>query len=141
VRDSAGRVVPLTRDTTILQVGPTLIDEGRVAINARADGLFWEGVDQTFTYNWVLRSNPRSSIAIDSEGRLLLTVIDGRQQGYSEGLSILDHALLLQRLGAVEALNPDGGGSSVIATPAGIINRPSDATGQRRLGNMLLLMP
>lgn len=45
---------------------------------------------------------------------------------------------LLQRLGVVEALNLDGGGSSVLATTDGIVNRPSDATGQRSLGNTLL---
>lgn len=141
VRDSRGRRVPLTKDTTILQVGPTLVDDGSVEINARADGLFREGVDPTFTYNWVLRSNPRSAIGMDDQGRLLLSVVDGRQATYSEGLGILDHAFLLQRLGAVEALNLDGGGSSTLATTDGIVNRPSDATGQRSLGNALLLMP
>lgn len=141
IRDSAGHRVRLTSDTTILQVGPTLIDDGEIEINARADGLFHEGPDQSFTYHWVLRSNPRTAIAMDDDGRLLLSVVDGRQPTYSEGLSIVDHARFLKHLGAVEALNLDGGGSSVLATSDGIVNRPSDATGPRELGNPLLVMP
>lgn len=141
VKDSAGRNVPLTPDTDLLQVGPTLVDEGEVSVNAVADGLFREGTDQTFTYNWVLRSNPRSAIGRDDEGRLMLVVVDGRQAGYSEGLGINEWAHLMHDLGAVEALNLDGGGSSVMATREGLVNRPSDAAGQRSLGNVVLVQP
>ncbi|NUR85503.1 MAG: phosphodiester glycosidase family protein, partial [Nonomuraea sp.] len=142
VEDSGGRRVPLTPDTTILQVGPTLVRDGQVSVNAEADGLIREGTDQTFTYNWTVRANPRSMIGMDGEGRLMLVVVDGRQDGYSEGLGIAGTAELMKRLGAVEAMNLDGGGSSVLATrEAGIVNRPSDATGQRSLGNVFLVRP
>ncbi|NUT42353.1 MAG: sporulation domain-containing protein [Thermoactinospora sp.] len=142
VEDSRGHHVPLTPDTTILQVGPTLVRDGRVSVNADADGLIREGADQTFTYNWTLRANPRSMIGMDDRGRLMLVVVDGRQAGYSEGLGIAQTAELMKRLGAVEAMNLDGGGSSVLATAgAGIVNRPSDATGQRSLGNVFLVRP
>jgi exopolysaccharide biosynthesis protein len=113
-----------------------------VAVNAQADGLIREGTDQTFTYNWVARSNPRSMIGMDRQGRLMLVVVDGRQDGYSEGLGVAQTAELMKLLGAREALNLDGGGSSVMVTAgAGIINRPSDATGQRSLGNVFLVRP
>lgn len=127
IRDSSGRKVALTADTTISQVGPVLVDNGQIAVDAHADGLLWEGVDPTFTYRWVLRSNPRTTIGMDNKGRLLLAVFDGRQPGYAAGLSIPDTAEVMKRLGAIEALNLDGGGSSVMATPAGIVNSPSDA--------------
>ncbi len=127
IRDSSGTKVNLTSDTTISQVGPVLVDEGKIAVDARADGLLWEGVNPSFTYNWVLRSNPRSAIGMDDQGRLLLAVFDGRQPGYAAGLGILDEAKIMRRFGATEALNLDGGGSSVIATSAGIVNSPSDA--------------
>ncbi|MEU4573436.1 phosphodiester glycosidase family protein [Nonomuraea sp. ATR24] len=141
VEDSRGRRVPLTRDTTILQVGPTLVRDGRVSVNAAADGLVREGADQTFTYNWTVRANPRSMIGMDDRGRLMLVVVDGRQEGYSEGLGIAQTAELMKLLGAREAMNLDGGGSSVMVTPGGIVNRPSDAAGQRSLGNVLLVRP
>lgn len=140
VLDGAGHDVPLTPDTTILQVGPTLVRDGRIAVNALADGLIREGDDQTFTYNWVVRGNPRSMIGVDGRGRLLLVVVDGRRAGWSEGLGVAAAAKLMRSLGAREALNLDGGGSSVMVTAgSGIVNRPSDATGPRSLGNVLLL--
>ncbi|XVQ06494.1 phosphodiester glycosidase family protein [Spirillospora sp. CA-255316] len=142
VEDGRGRRVALTPDTTILQVGPTLVRNGKVSVNAAADGLIREGTDQTFTYNWAVRANPRSMIGMDDRGRLMLVVVDGRQDGYSEGLGIAQTGELMRLLGAREALNLDGGGSSVMVTSgAGIVNRPSDATGQRSLGNVLLVRP
>ncbi|TMR01089.1 sporulation domain-containing protein [Actinomadura soli] len=142
VEDGRGRRVALTPDTTILQVGPTLVRDGRVSVNAMADGVIREGDDQTFTYNWTVRANPRSMIGMDRRGRLMLVVVDGRQDGYSEGLGIAQAAELMKLLGAREAMNLDGGGSSVLVTrDGGIVNRPSDAAGQRSLGNVVLVRP
>ncbi|MGW0227957.1 phosphodiester glycosidase family protein [Actinopolymorpha singaporensis] len=149
VTDGRGKPVQLTRDTTIIQTGPTLVRDGKVSINAYADGIIHsasdvgdEGTDQTFTYNWTVRGNPRSAIGVDAQGRLLLVAIDGRQPGYSEGVSIQEEAQIMHRLGAVQALNFDGGGSTVMATMnAGVVNRPSDATGERQLGNPILVEP
>ncbi|MFD4371920.1 phosphodiester glycosidase family protein [Streptomyces sp. NPDC058486] len=141
VRDGRGRTVPLRPGTTILQVGPALVRDGRVAVNAVGDGIVREGPDPSFTYDWTVRANPRSMIGTDAEGRLLLVVADGRRPGVSEGLSIDGAARLMRSLGAREALNLDGGGSSVLATATGLVNRPSDASGERALGTGLLLFP
>ncbi|MET9019977.1 phosphodiester glycosidase family protein [Actinopolymorpha sp. NPDC004070] len=149
VTDGSGRRVPLTRTTTIIQTGPTLVRDGRVSVDAYADGIIHsasdvgdEGTDQTFTYNWTVRGNPRSAIGVDAQGRLLLVAVDGRQPGYSEGVSIEEEAQIMHRLGAVQALNFDGGGSTVMVTgAAGIVNHPSDATGERELGNPILVEP
>ncbi|MGW3350521.1 phosphodiester glycosidase family protein [Nonomuraea rubra] len=142
IEDGRGRRVALTPDTTILQVGPSLVRDGRVSVNAAADGVIREGTDQTFTYNWTVRANPRSMIGTDSRGRLMLVVVDGRQDGYSEGLGVAQTAELMKLLGAREAMNLDGGGSSVMVTSGGgIVNRPSDAAGQRSLGNVILVRP
>jgi hypothetical protein len=149
VTDGSGHQVPLTRDTTIIQTGPTLVRNGQVSINAYGDGIIHsasdigdEGTDQTFTYNWTVRGNPRSAIGMDAQGRLLLVAIDGRQPGYSEGVSIEQEAQIMHQLGAVEALNFDGGGSTVMVTKsAGIVNHPSDSTGERLLGNPILVEP
>ena len=51
-------------------------------------------------------------------------------------------AALMKQLGAEEALNLDGGGSSVMATAAdGVINRPSDSSGERSLGDAWVIKP
>jgi exopolysaccharide biosynthesis protein len=59
-----------------------------------------------------------------------MAVVDGRQPGYSEGLSLLELAELVQSLGCHDALNLDGGGSSILfrRRPDGslaILNRPA----------------
>ena len=78
--------------------------------------------------------------------RLLLAVIDGRQPGYSVGMTLRQTAELLQSLGAQRAINLDGGGSSAMivrdnATGAlRVRNKPSDPTGERQVGNALAVL-
>ena len=72
---------------------------------------------------------PRTAVAVTRDGRLLLMTVDGRQPGFSEGMSLQEVARFLVAHGAVEALNFDGGGSTTmaIADPRPrIINFPSD---------------
>ena len=75
--------------------------------------------------------------------RLLLVVIDGRQAGYSAGTTTRETAMLLRDLGAREAVNLDGGGSTAMVVrdwKAGtqrIVNKPSDAVGERAVGDAL----
>lgn len=72
---------------------------------------------------------PRTAVAVTRQGRLLLMTVDGRQTGFSEGMSLQEVARFLVAHGAVEALNFDGGGSTTmaIADPRPrIINFPSD---------------
>ncbi len=47
---------------------------------------------------------------------------------------------ILRKLGAVEALNLDGGGSTTLVVRGTIANRPSDAAGERPVANALLLL-
>jgi hypothetical protein len=72
---------------------------------------------------------PRTAVGVTREGHLLLMTVDGRQPGFSEGMSLQEVARFLMAHGAVEALNLDGGGSTTmaIADPhPRIINFPSD---------------
>lgn len=72
---------------------------------------------------------PRTAVAVTRDGRLLLMTVDGRQPGFSEGMSLQEVARFLVAHGAVDALNLDGGGSTTmaIADPRPrIINFPSD---------------
>ncbi len=65
--------------------------------------------DQFFTEN-----HPRSAIGYDADGTLYLVEIDGRQKELSNGASFMDMALIFKYLGATDALNLDGGGSSAL---------------------------
>ena len=85
--------------------------------------------------------HPRSAIGLADEGRtLLLVAVDGRQEGYSEGVDLAELGTLLSRLGADDGLNLDGGGTTtlVMADSAGQarqVNRPIDGgnPGQERV--------
>lgn len=81
--------------------------------------------------------NPRTAVGLDQKGNLLLLVIDGRQPGYSEGVTFDELAEIFLGLNAVYALNLDGGGSSTMVVQGAVINRPSDKTGERKVASVL----
>ena len=77
--------------------------------------------------------HPRTLMGLDRQRRrLLLAVVDGRRPGYSEGMTLAESARLMRRLGAYEAINVDGGGSSAMLQRKADgqivwVNRPSGA--------------
>lgn len=84
--------------------------------------------------------HPRTAIGFSADGRrMLLVVVDGRQNS-SRGMTMLELAQLMESLGAHNALNLDGGGSSTfVARQPGepnlsVINSPSDG-GERSVPN------
>ncbi len=89
--------------------------------------------------------HPRTAVGITAGGRrLLLVTVDGRQPGWSVGMTLQELAALLLRLGATDALNLDGGGSTamVVRRRAGfeVVNRTSDTTGERPVANALAIV-
>lgn len=59
--------------------------------------------------------HPRTAIGLDASGRyLLLVVIDGRRKDYSEGVTLYELAEFMQSHGCANAINLDGGGSSIM---------------------------
>ncbi|MBM3236786.1 phosphodiester glycosidase family protein [Candidatus Poribacteria bacterium] len=73
--------------------------------------------------------DPRTALGYNDK-KLLLMVVDGRQGGYSIGMSYRDVASAMIELGATEAINLDGGSSSTFILNGNLINRPSG--GQER---------
>jgi exopolysaccharide biosynthesis protein len=79
---------------------------------------------------------------------VLLITIDGRQPGYSAGTTNRESAAVALALGATEAINLDGGGSTAMAvarlrgdsTAYEIVNKPSDPQGERAVGNALVVV-
>lgn len=84
---------------------------------------------------------PRTAVGVTKSGkRLFILVGDGRRKEYSNGLSYADMAQIFKSLGAYDALNLDGGGSSSFCLSVGDgkfapINRPSDRAGERFVPN------
>jgi large repetitive protein len=84
--------------------------------------------------------HPRSVVAIRVDGTVLLVAVDGRQPGYSVGMTLPELTELLLELGATDALNLDGGGSTTLVLRGRIVNRPSEASGERPVTNALLVL-
>ena len=76
--------------------------------------------------------HPRTALGFDDSGNwLLLVVVDGRQAGYSEGVTLRELAKIMKDRGCTQSINLDGGGSSVMlireqAKEVRVFNSPSD---------------
>ncbi|WP_217199613.1 phosphodiester glycosidase family protein [Streptomyces buecherae] len=136
--DEHGRQVRLGSRDDIVSGGPRLVRDGRVAVDFAADGI--DRADEpSFAYAWGLKRNPRTAVGVDARGRLIVVTTAGRQPGYSDGLGLHEMAQLMRSLGARQAMNLDGGGSSAMAVNGKLLTMPSDATGERAVGDALVL--
>jgi hypothetical protein len=82
---------------------------------------------------------PRSAVGQLRDGRILLVAVDGRQPGYSVGLTNWELAQALVRLGAVTGMALDSGGSTTMAFDGELLNRPSDGA-ERRISTALAFL-
>ena len=86
---------------------------------------------ELFTPAQLSTRTARTAVGQTADGRILLVAVDGRQPGYSTGLTNFELALLMMRLGAVTASALDTGGSTTMAFDGKLLNRPSDPAGER----------
>ncbi|GAA4592417.1 phosphodiester glycosidase family protein [Planotetraspora phitsanulokensis] len=140
IRDADGRKVRLGADDSIVSAAPTLVEDGRTRVDAATEGVL-DPLDLSFGFAWANNRQPRTMAGIDRHGRLLLVTVDGRLSGGSEGFTLSEGAAFMRSLGAVDALNLDGGGSSAMVVNGALVNRPSDATGERPVGDTIQVLP
>lgn len=92
---------------------------------------------------WKYR-HPRSAVGLNEEkDTFYMVVVDGRQDGWSWGLKTHQLGELFKQLGAYNALNLDGGGSSTMVIPSlgGVVNSPCPRKGdERKVPNHLALV-
>ncbi len=103
--------------------GPELLDE--------------TGKAKTSFRSAVTAANPRTAIGYYAPGHYCFLVADGRQRGYSGGLTMQELSALCEELGLAAAYNLDGGRSSVMATRYGAISRP--VAGGRAVGDIVYI--
>jgi exopolysaccharide biosynthesis protein len=108
--------------------GPVLVRDGKPVYRA----------NEAFEVTQIAPRHPRTAIGQTAEGRIILVVVDGRQAGYSVGMTTFEMALTMTRLGAVRAMQLDGGGSSTLAFDGTVLNRPSDGR-ERPISTALML--
>jgi hypothetical protein len=139
LHDGAGRRRAAAPGGTVVNGGPLLVQDGRERITQAADGFVRPG-DPTFSYGFVAKRNPRTFAGVDRAGRTLLVTVDGRSVD-DLGLSIPETADVARSLGMVDALNLDGGGSTAMVVGGALVSRPSDAAGERPVGDAVLVLP
>ena len=87
------------------------------------------------------KENPRTGIGVTRSGRILMVTVDGRQRRRSHGMNLWQFARFFRILGATDALNLDGGGSTTMVVKGSVINRPSDPGGERAVSSSILVVP
>lgn len=139
LRGGHGEAVRPNGHTFMVNGGPLLVRDGRVHITAQRDGMVHPD-DPSWFYGWVTKRNPRTIAGVDPAGRLVLVTVDGRSTA-SLGLSITEAADVAKALGLRDAINLDGGGSTTMVIGSQVVNHPSDAAGERPVGDALLVLP
>ena len=133
------RILPWNRDLerhykkkkgVVLASGPLLLEKGRYADLSTCDSGF------------VATKHPRSAIAVTKDKRVLFITVDGRSPGNALGMRLPELAHLIKVMGGKEALNLDGGGSTMLYLDGEILNHPSDNgrfdhQGERRIPNII----
>jgi exopolysaccharide biosynthesis protein len=107
--------------------GPWLVRNGLTYIDLR---------DEHFSSRGLGYREPRSAVGITQSGKMLLVAVDGRQTG-SIGMTLPELATLMRQLGAIQAMNLDGGSSTQMAVHGKTVNAPS--SGQIGVSNSLLI--
>jgi hypothetical protein len=134
----AGRRSLAYDTSSIVGGGPRILRAGRVAVAARAEGF---APAPWFFRSFVAGRQPRTLAGVRADGKLLLATVDGRAPGWSAGMTLPEAARLMRSLGATDALNLDGGGSSTMTVRGQVVNRPSDRVGERPVSDGLFVMP
>ncbi|MCM2411030.1 phosphodiester glycosidase family protein [Streptomyces sp. RKAG290] len=136
VTDAEGQRADLAH-ASFLGAGPALVRAGGTWINATTNGVSKAAVRTR---------SPRTAAGVRRDGALLLVVIDGDRPGVSEGASLAEAAGILVSLGAEDAMNLDGGGSSTMVVRDRVRNSTSDPgrtndARQRKVSNAVVVVP
>lgn len=109
------------------EFGPALIQDGQAVEFGPEFDLISTAPD---------RREPRTAIGQIGPLHYVIIVADGRQSGYSRGMTLTELQQLFLRFGAQTAINLDGGGSSELWFQGEVINRPSEGR-ERRLSDII----
>jgi exopolysaccharide biosynthesis protein len=103
--------------------GPALVVDGNIHVTSDEEAFFAKSFNQ---------SNPRTAAGVTADGALILLVVDGRQPE-SKGVTLDELSILMHDLGAVDAINLDGGGSSTLVVNNSLVNRPAGGVFEREV--------
>ncbi len=109
--------------------GPRLVSDGQIQVT---------GLEEKFRSDITDGYAPRTGLGITADGEVLIATVSGRSD-YSKGVTLEELAQLMIRLGAVEAMNLDGGGSTTMVLQDRIYNLPSEGE-ESKVSNALLIL-
>lgn len=118
-------------DKDIVAGVPQLIKNGKIDIT-------WE--QEKTNKAFVETRHPRTAVAKLKDGKFLMITVDGRSEA-SGGIGLQDLAEYMLSLGAVDAMNLDGGGSTTMFVDGKVVNKPSDKEGERKVSDAILVTP
>jgi len=116
-----------------LSFGPAVAEDGAVV-----DGIDDVEIDTNFGNHSIQGEQPRTAIGVIDENHIVIVVVDGRDTGYSRGVTMTELADIMVSLGATTAYNLDGGGSSEMWFDGEVVNQPSNG-GERATSDILYL--
>ena len=94
-----------------------------------------EGTSQSFATD----RHPRTAVGFsDDSTKIYFFTVDGRQAGFSVGMSLYELSDYMLEWGVAQGVNLDGGGSTTMVVRGNVVNSPSDAGGERTVANALM---
>lgn len=128
----------------LLQAGPLLVHQGLAVTFDGEDPEGFSAASEQFDSDITAGRHPRAALGV-ADGVLLAVACDGRAAD-DAGLSLGELADLMASLGALEAINLDGGGSASLVCDGRLMNRPreqdgTDIPGGRAVATVLAISP
>lgn len=101
----------------IISGGPYLIKDGEIYIDVTAQKL-----------GAITGKNPRTAIGYTANNEFIMVTVDGREKA-SVGMTLGELARMMKSFGCINAMNLDGGGSSVMYVNGKVVNSPAQVGG------------
>lgn len=114
-----------------LSFGPALIDDGEIV-----DGIDEVEIDTNIGNHSIQGDQPRTAIGMISANHYVFVVVDGRSDE-NAGVTLPELADIMASLGATEAYNLDGGGSSTMVSEGSVVNDLSGKGEERGTSDIL----
>ncbi len=89
------------------------------------------------TTSYLSSENPRAAIGYIEPGHYMFVTVDGRNEGYSRGVTLSELAGIMSSLGCKVAYNLDGGKSSAMVYDGEYVNQPAD--GGRTISDIIYI--
>jgi Phosphodiester glycosidase len=124
---AARSALPPAPPGDLLQAGPMLVGAGADLIHPSQDLEGFSAGSRQFDSDITIGRYPRAALGL-SDGELIAVVCEGRADDEA-GLTMAELAMAMGGLGATEAINLDGGGSTSLVANGGLLNTPREEHG------------